>query len=295
MSRAASFAEIAVEASREAARRAGLCLEVPELVRVGDRAVLRLDGGRVIARVGRSLDLLEAAEREVDVARWLDAAGISVTRPLEGDQPQVVACLPVSLWHAVEGEWTVPAELAVLLRHLHALTPPPELALPELDPFEHVYERIEAAPAISVSERLTLRSVADRVREELRGVEYVLGRSVLHGDANIGNVLKTPDGEAVLFDLGGVCWGPPEWDLAITAVYRDLDWHTAAEYEAFCRVYGFDVAAWPGYPALRAVKELRMTCWLSQKAGDEEKVAEEVRLRIDDLAEPGRPRRWHPY
>ncbi|MFG2006197.1 phosphotransferase enzyme family protein [Spirillospora sp. NPDC048911] len=295
MGRAASFAEVAVEAARAAARRAGLESQALELVRVGDRAVLRLDGGRVIARVGRSLDLLESARREVQVARWLHAEGIAVTRPLEGEQPLVMENLPVSLWHAVDGDWTVPVDLAAILRRLHSLTPPADLVLPQLDPFERVDERIDAAPAITVEERHFLRSMAVDLRERLQNVRYALDRSVLHGDANIGNVLKTPGGEVVLFDLGGMCWGPPEWDLSITAVYRDLGWHTDAEYAAFCQVYGFDVAEWPGYPALRAVKELRMTCWLSQKAGDDEQIAQEVRRRIGDLADPERARNWHPY
>ncbi|MFI0449647.1 hypothetical protein [Actinomadura sp. 6N118] len=45
MGRAASFGEVAVEAAREAARRVGVRAQDLELLRVGDRAVLRLDGG----------------------------------------------------------------------------------------------------------------------------------------------------------------------------------------------------------------------------------------------------------
>jgi aminoglycoside phosphotransferase (APT) family kinase protein len=116
-------------------------------------------------------------------------------------------------------------------------------------------------------------------------------RHPLHGDANIGNVLRSSEGQTVLFDLQGVCWGPPEWDLAITAVYRDLGWHTDAEYADFCEAYGFDVRWLPGYAVLRAARELQMTCWLTQKAGDEERIAAEVSRRIADPTEPERPRR----
>jgi Ser/Thr protein kinase RdoA (MazF antagonist) len=295
MSRTAEFTETAMEAAREAARRFGVPHQDLELVRIGDRAVLRMNGGRVIARVARDADLLEASRREVQGARWLSAEGILVTLPLDGEQPVMVDGSPVSLWQAVEGEWTVPADLAALLRRLHALAPPSCPRLPELDPFEHVQERIESAVGLSRSERTALRSLADRLRGELAQVEYVLPRAVLHGDANIGNVLRTADGEVVLFDLGGMCLGPPEWDLAITAVYRDLGWHTDAEYAAFCEVYGFDVSSMPGYSVLRAIRELRMTCWLSQKAGEDQQVTEEVHRRIADLIEPDRPRHWHPY
>jgi Ser/Thr protein kinase RdoA (MazF antagonist) len=295
MSRSASFADTAIAATQEAARRAGVSDRGLELVRVGERAVLRLAGGRVIARVARGLDRFDSARMEVEVARWLAAEGVPVALPLEGQQPQVAAGAVVSLWHAVDGDWTVPAELARVLRRLHGLVPPEGLVLPELDPFERLDEQIDSATGISVAERLTLRSLTDALRSELQGVEYVLRRAVIHGDANIGNLLVTSAGEAVLFDLEGMCWGPPEWDLAITAVYRDLGWHTSAEYADFCEVYGFDVTQLPGYPVLRAVRELRMTCWLSQKAGDDEKIAAEVSQRIADLTDPERPRHWHPY
>jgi Ser/Thr protein kinase RdoA (MazF antagonist) len=290
-----SFVDTAVAAASDAARRAGLGDQRPELIRLGERGVLRMDGGRVIARVARGLDRMEEARREVAVARWLFSQGVGVNEPLAGDQPMVAAGTVVSLWHAVDGEWTRPADLAALLRCLHALTPPDGLSLPELDPFSRVDERIAAAREITEAERDRLHSVADHLRGELARLVYVLPRSMIHGDANIGNVLKTTTGDLVLFDLDGVCWGPPEWDLAITAVYRDLGWHSDEEYAEFCEIYGFDVTDLPGYQALRAVRELRMTCWLSQKAADEEKIAAEVRQRIADLVDPDAPRRWHPY
>nr|WP_225311750.1 aminoglycoside phosphotransferase family protein [Microbispora cellulosiformans] len=289
------FADIAIEAAGEAARHAGVGDQDPEILRIGDRAVLRLAEGRIIARVARSLDRLDSSRREVEVARWLTDEGLTVTRPLEGEQPCIAAGTVVSLWHAVEGDWTVPADLAVVLRRLHALRPPPDLTLPELEPFERLGEQIESAPALTAADRLTLRTLMRTLREELADVTYELPRAVIHGDANIGNVLKTASGEVVLFDLEGLCWGPPEWDLAITAVYRDLGWHTDAEYERFCEVYGFDVTRLPRYQVLRTIRELRMTCWLAQKAGDSEDIAAEVRRRIADLREPDRPRHWHPH
>lgn len=294
MTRANSFAEHAVDVAKLALLDAGFAPDGLRVLRMGDRAVMRQEQAGIIARVERSEQRFEAAEREVQVARWLNGEGISVQLPLEGDQPQVVEDLPVSLWHAVDGEWTVPSELARMLRRLHTLTPPDDLVLPQLDPFERVDERIEHA-AIAGPHGEKLRSVADKIRHAYSGLNFELGRTVLHGDANIGNILQLADGGVVLFDLGGMCWGPPEWDLTITAVYRDLGWHTSAEYEAFCDAYGYDITTWHGYPALRATRELRMTCWLSQKAGDDDEIRREVIQRIDDLTEPDRQRSWHPY
>jgi Ser/Thr protein kinase RdoA (MazF antagonist) len=267
---------------------------LPELVRLGERAVFRLCGGDVIARVERSADRWEEADREVRAARWLAGQSFPVTRPLPGKQPVLAEDLVVTLWEAVQGEWTVPRELARLLRTLHRLIPPPSLGLPDLDPFHRVAERIDTAPGLDTTQRALLRAHHRDLVARWPTVTPVLGTHVIHGDAHIGNVLATDHG-VVLFDLGGICWGPPEWDLTLTALYRDLGWHTDAEYAAFCDAYGFDVTAWDGYPLYKAVRELCMTTWLAQKGGENPAIDTEIDRRVSDLAEPGRPRSWNPY
>ncbi|MEV6982263.1 phosphotransferase [Sphaerisporangium sp. NPDC051017] len=187
------------------------------------------------------------------------------------------------------------AELGRLLRRLHLLKPPESLSLPNLHVLDQAQGRIERARGLSEAERGALSGEADRLSDALPKVEFRLPRSVIHGDANIGNVLKQPDGRVVMFDLGGVCWGPPEWDLTATAVYRDLGWHSEDEYREFCEVYGFDVAQLSGWPVLKALQELRMVCWLAMKFEEDEEIADEVRRRVDDLAHPGRARDWRPY
>jgi len=293
MSAAVGFAEVAVCAAVEAAQAAGITTDTPELLRLGERAVLTLADGRVIARVERGADRYETAAREVAVARWLDREGIRVGHPLGGEQPYRVRGTVVTLWEKVDGEWTVPAELAAILVRLHRLAPPPSLCLPTLDPFDRTDERIAGA-ALAPAYRDTLRGIAEQLRGEYEQVRPVLPRCVVHGDANIGNVLATPDG-VVLFDLDGVCRGPAEWDLVLTALYRDLGWHTDAEYAAFCDVYGFDVTVWDGYAVFKRIRELRMVSWLAQKAGENPRIDEEIHRRITDLADPSRPRHWHPY
>jgi aminoglycoside phosphotransferase (APT) family kinase protein len=70
----------------------------------------------------------------------------------------------------------------------------------------------------------------------------LLPQGVIHGDANVGNVLHDSDGNAVVIDLDGFAIGPHEWDLALTAIYYDsFGWHTREEYETFVCVYGFDI------------------------------------------------------
>ncbi|PRY31701.1 phosphotransferase family enzyme [Umezawaea tangerina] len=40
----------------------------------------------------------------------------------------------------------------------------------------------------------------------------------MHGDAWVGNVVATDDGQVVVLDLERCSVGPPEWDLVSTAI-----------------------------------------------------------------------------
>ncbi|HUY46699.1 MAG TPA: phosphotransferase [Streptosporangiaceae bacterium] len=57
------------------------------------------------------------------------------------------------------------------------------------------------------------------MREAYAGLEFALPPGPVHGDANIGNVMRDRYGTPVLIDLGGFAAGPPEWDLALTAMH----------------------------------------------------------------------------
>ena len=298
MAHSEDFTERALRAVHTAAHALGSpetsAHEGAELIRMGERAVFRLCEGAVIARVERSAARWAEADREVRAARWLTERGLPVNRPLPGEQPVLAEDTAVTLWEGIQGEWTVPRELAGLLHTLHGLTPPPTLDLPELDPFDRVAERIDIAPGLNPTQRDRLREAHRDLATRLPATKPVLGTHVIHGDANIGNVLATPNG-VVLFDLDGICWGPPEWDLVLTALYRDLGWHSEAEYTDFCEAYGFDVTAWEGYPLYKQIRELRMTTWLAQKRGESPEIDAEIDRRVNDLADTRRPREWHPY
>ena len=103
---------------------------------------------------------------------------------------------------------------------------------------------------------------------------------VIHGDANVGNVLHDSNDAPVVIDLDGFAIGPREWDLALTAIYYDsFGWHTRKEYETFVRVYGFDIMQWPGYPG----------------AGGSQRIAAEAAKRIAALRTGGSRKDWQPY
>ena len=118
---------------------------------------------------------------------------------------------------------------------------------------------------------------------------------MIHGDASVGNVLRDRQGAAVLIDLDGFAVGPREWDLVLTAMYCDsFGWHTRQEYEDFARIYGYDIRRWPGYPALREVREFLMVTWIVQKAIEDAWAAAESARRITALRTGASRMDWQP-
>jgi aminoglycoside phosphotransferase (APT) family kinase protein len=275
----------------------GLDTADARLLRIGENAIFRLPG-QVIARVARTLAYESDARKEVAVARWLESEGYPAVRALSIDQPVVVDERVVTFWEVISDEdsYGSTAEVASLLVRLHGLEPPSSLDLPALRPFARAELRIDANGWLSSDDRHFLQRRLEELRAEYADLDFALPQGVIHGDASVGNVLHDREGRPVVIDLDGFAIGAREWDLVLTAMYYDsFGWHTREEYEAFVRVYGFDVMEWPGYPVLRDVREFLMVTWLSQKAPGDERVAAEVRKRITALRTGGAKRDWQPY
>lgn len=123
-----------------------------------------------------------------------------------------------------------------------------------LDPFSRIERRIERAEAMSSECQQVFRGRFDELRERYGSLTFQLETSVIHGDANIGNVMRAADGRVLvlLLDLDNVAVGPPEWDLTLTATYyQRFSWHSEEEYRGFAAACGFDVMAWRGFEVLR--------------------------------------------
>lgn len=284
--------ELAGDLARRTAQAVGLRHDPVELLRLGEHGMYRLGGRPIVARVARGPGWAETAVLEVRLASELVSAGVRCARPLDVDQPVVVDGHPVTLWHEIPGPIGRPdaGQVGQILRELHD-APPVSVPLPALDPWERIDDRIAAAP-LDESTRRSLSDSYVRIRDQWATLHSTLGVGLIHGDPHPGNVALTGSGELVLIDLETASRGPREWDLALLATYAvGLGWVPAAEYGAFVEAYGYDVTTSPAFPALRAVRELRMTTWYAQLA-DEPEVADEVRHRVACLADPTLPRRW---
>lgn len=276
-----------------ACRRAGLDASSAELIRNAENAVYRLSGD-MIARVGRSGQTV-AAGNEVRVARWLERAGLAAVRVLPGvEQPVDVDGVPVTFWRELPPHRdAADAQLADVLRRLHALDPPGEFALPELAPFVRVRARIEGAPTVSAADRGWLLGYLADLEGRLAGLPAGLAASVVHGDAWAGNVVADSAGTVWMLDLERFSVGPPEWDLVSTAVrwtsFGTLD---DAGYAAFCAAYGHDVTGWGGFETLRDIRELRACSYMLQHAGRSSAARDEASRRVECLRGRNGDRPW---
>jgi hypothetical protein len=288
--------EVAYSSLAEACSVVGLDPDSAELIRMGSAAVYWLDGRRVVARVTRSLDQLPLAQREVAISRWLKRSGVAAIEVLDVPQPIVAEGHVVTFWESVSDreEYGSAGELGSLLRVLHHLPPPTDLDLPPFTPFDRTQERLARVDGLE-DDRAFLIARAEHLAERYDELVFALDAGIIHADANVGNLLRTRDGAAVLADLDGFATGAREWDLLQTAMFYDrFGWHTESEYRDFVSAYGFDILSWDGYETLADIRELLMVTWLLQNAGSDPASRKEFAKRIKALRTGGSRKGWSP-
>lgn len=199
----------------------------------------------------------------------------------------------MTLWHSASerAEYGDTGELARLLLELHSLEPP--LPLPAHDPLRRAAERIAAVDSMKVRDRDFLQDRFEELVKAYRELEFDLAPGVIHGDANVGNVIRHREGTAILADLDGFANGPREWDLVLTALYFErFGWHT--EGELFTETYGYDVMKWSGYSTMRDLRELLMVAWLVQSVRSDDG-RRELAKRIETFRADGSRTDWSPF
>ncbi|GAA1912727.1 aminoglycoside phosphotransferase family protein [Streptomyces durmitorensis] len=252
-----------------------------EPIRIAENSLWRLPGG-VVVRIAKP-GQYAAAEREVQVARWLVEQYVPAVRVLELHQPVAAHGHPVTFWQELPPhENGTVADVVALIKQLHAL-PKPDLPLGELDPFVRLVERIDAASTISDDDREWMQGRLEELKGQWNSKPNGLPECVVHGDAWVGNVARTEAGP-LLLDFERASFGPPEWDLVSTAVKLTTTGAVSAEeYAAFCDTYGVDVTEWGGYELLSATRQLRMATYAAQHAANHPEWRREAQHRIDCL------------
>lgn len=264
------------------------------LLRHGENAVYRLIHHPVVARIARHADV---PRREVAVAAWLARSDLAAVRVCDApDQLLVVDGRIITWWDLIVESPEAPTfeDLASVLRRLHDLPPPTTTSLPIFDPMPRVLGRLTAAGAnVAESDREFLAGRRAELCAAYESLSFELEDGPIHGDAHLGNLMRREDGTVVLIDLEAFAWGPREWDASVfAAAYAVFGWMGEAEYRRCVDRYGWDPLTWSGFPVMRAIRELNMTTWLMQRAGESEVVDDEIARRLVDLRNDELPRRW---
>ncbi|MEU3375047.1 aminoglycoside phosphotransferase family protein [Streptomyces sp. NPDC006660] len=275
-----------------------------ELLALGENAVFALPGAHagadgLVVKVGRDAthhpELVERAEREVAVAAWLAEASVPAVRAAE-PKPRLVEGHPLTVWHKLPPAErpAAPADLAALLRRVHALEAP-GFSLPRRELLGGVERWLSlAGDAIDTDDAAYLRARRDGFAAAAGALVPRLPLGPIHGDALPRNVHIGPEGP-VLVDLETFSFDFREHDLVVMALSRDRYGLPAEQYDAFVAAYGWDVRAWEGCAVLRGARETASCAWVAQHAPANPKAREEFRRRVTSLREEDPEVRWYPF
>ncbi|MEV6207832.1 aminoglycoside phosphotransferase family protein [Kitasatospora sp. NPDC051914] len=279
-----------------ACRTAGLpAPDGARLLALGENAVLDLGSPAVVAKIGRSPGLLARAERELAVADWLGTHGVPVVRPWH-TAPVTADGHPVTFWHRLPEAVRParPADLAPLLRTLHAL-PSPGLPLGHRDLLAPVDRWLAAAAGhVDPKDAAFLRGRKESFVTAVAALTPHLAPGVVHGDALPRNVHVGPDGP-VLLDLENACADLREHDLVVLALGHDRYGVPEEDYRDFTDAYGWDVREWDGFAVLRGARETASAAWVAQQVPGDPAAAAEFRRRVDSLRDGLTSVRWYPF
>ncbi|MEU1239905.1 aminoglycoside phosphotransferase family protein [Micromonospora parva] len=283
-------------AMRDIAATLNVSFHDARLLRLTNNAVFALPDAGLVIRIARTHQLRDRVTKVVQLARWfaeLDAPTIRLARDVE--QPIERAGLVASVWQFVPPHPHPPTveDLGAALRTFHALGVP-AFPLPLWDPIGDARRRLADADQLSKPDRDFLADWCDRLEPEVANLVGSGTRTLVHGDAHAGNLLREPSGRTVLCDFDATCVGPWQVDLAAVAV-GEARFGGTGRHGSLATAYGFDVTADPSWPLLRDARELKMIAAAVPLLTTGPSVAAEFanRLRSVRLSDP--TARWTPF
>jgi hypothetical protein len=240
----------ALAAAQAVAREHGVDCDEAVRIAAGSNVLVHLRPSPVVARVMTGTAVLHDdperwLTREVAVGAFLAERTDLVVAPtnLLPPGPHRKDGLWMTLWDFVAHDERAPPpeprELGRSLRELHAALAgfPGDLApLSEIrDWLERLLARLRPSPPLSRSDIDWLRFELDALTPAV--FESSQSAQPLHGDASIGNLLRTGSG-LVWNDLEDVCAGPVAWDISGLVVSARIRGHGATFVEALLAGYG---------------------------------------------------------
>jgi Ser/Thr protein kinase RdoA (MazF antagonist) len=268
--------------------------EAAELLALGENAVFAVHD--LVVKIGREAALLDRAEREVRTAQWLSEHRVPTVRPAH-PHARLVNGHPLTHWHRLPEPVREPttADLAELLRAVHALPQSEELQLPRRELLDGVERWLRlAGEVIDPADAAFLRHRRDELAARVVELRPQLAPGPIHGDALPRNVLVGPDGP-VLVDLETFSSDLREHDLVVLTLHRDRYGLDPARYAEFTERYGWDVREWDGCAVLRGARETASCAWVAQHAPGNPAALAEFRRRVASLREGDETVRWYSF
>lgn len=238
--------------------------------------VLHLGPSPVVARVVPASEE-DVVRRQVAVTAYLADQGAPVAAPWPTPGPFVVGDRMVTLWEHVDHDAERDLDgfaAGVALREVHEVLAGLRLdglpVFPRLDEVSRILSSLDAGPP----ETRDLAEMLERAREAAARLDAPV--QVVHGDAWLGNVLRTPDGP-LWTDFELTCVGPRELDLTCNDTSA-RDRGRSAEDEAFLAGYGEHDT---GLRLRLAGLELTLlTAWTYQLAAEQPAHLDHARKRL---------------
>ncbi|MDQ3764159.1 MAG: phosphotransferase [Actinomycetota bacterium] len=275
--------------------RAGLSEVVGKLLRFGNNAVFAL-GEAYVLRVMPPSTSRADVQQEIDLAREFARLDVPVAHLAELDtvQPLEAHDRLGTVWERLEepDRDQLYQPFGQLLRTFHQRTAGLRVPLGPWRPLASTDRRLAQLHGhYSPADMAMLKDWSERIAAELDQVEPALPRGVIHGQAEVGNILLRA-GDPVFIDLERVATGPREWDLVDTAVTVDRFGLPEQRYRDFAAAYDFDVRAWNGYQTYRRLWELRAITWLMQHIRRSPEVTREIEVRLQSWRDDDPDTQW---
>jgi aminoglycoside phosphotransferase (APT) family kinase protein len=256
----------------------GLDVGEPIVLRALRSTLVDLPPSGVVARVWRS-DVREpvVVEREIAVTAYLAAGGAAVAPPYDVPGPFAAGDWRVTLWRRLDHDPDRELDghaAGQALREIHdLLADHPVGGLPHfarLDEVHRVLATLDPGPDVLDD----LVELVERAEEAVARLDVRV--QPVHGDAWLGNVLRTPAGP-VWNDFELLCLGPRELDLACNETASRHRGRTP-EDDAFLAGYGrYDADLLARIQPLELVP---LTAWTFELARDQPEHADLARKRL---------------
>lgn len=283
-------------AMRQVADRIGAPSSDAQLIRLTNNAVFALPAAGLVIRITRSHELLDRATKVAHLGAWfdhVDAPTIRLAPPVE--QPVHVDGLAATIWQHLPTTPPAPTveDLGGVLRHFHHLGMPP-FGLPPWDPIGDARRRLADAECLTDQHRTLLLQRCAELEPAVAALNARAVGGLIHGDAHVGNLLRTPAGRVVLCDFDATCTGPWQVDLAAVAV-GEVRFSRAGAHARLAAAYGHDITTDPDWTVLRDARELKMVAAAVPLLRSTPGITAEFTTRLNSVIDRDRHARWTPF